>query len=71
MILYQLRINLKKTTNLLIGEDSISLGEKGGSISPLDTSYEKVEYVVKNNNQQKNISYLFSYFMEVINLKII
>lgn len=46
MILYQLRINLKKTTNLLIGEDSISLGEKGGSISPLDTSYEKVEYVV-------------------------
>lgn len=70
MILYQLSINLKKT-NLLIGEDSISLGEKGGSISPLDTSYEKVEYVVKNNNQQKNISYLFSYFMEVINLKII
>lgn len=45
MILYQLNINLKKT-NLLIGEDSISLGEKGGSISPLDTSYEKVEYVV-------------------------
>lgn len=36
----------KKKTNLLIGEDSISLGEKGGSISPLDTSYEKVEYVV-------------------------
>jgi hypothetical protein len=26
----------------LVGEDSISLGEKGGSISPLDTSYEKV-----------------------------
>lgn len=40
-----IKYELKKKT-LLIGEDSISLGEKGGSISPLDTSYEKVEYVV-------------------------
>lgn len=28
---------------IISGEDSISLGEKGGSISPLDTSYEKVK----------------------------
>lgn len=36
--------NIGKKYILLIGEDSISLGEKGGSISPLDTSYEKVEW---------------------------
>lgn len=43
--------NIGKKYILLIGEDSISLGEKGGSISPLDTSYEKVEWCTVTNKK--------------------